>query len=201
MKIMDNVKFFLTLITVGIALFILLNLKTCGCKTKIQEVRDSLIQTNHIVDTIYAKDTIYIFKKIKIKVLDSLANKTKDSTNLNVLRVYNDSLNDSNITINYKDTVLGKLISKDLSYKLKVPIKILDTTIITKTYTNTITKTEYKPSRFSLSTGFSGITNKQTIGLEPFIKADIKTIGLQYGYDFINKNHRISISKQLFKIN
>lgn len=95
-----------------------------------------ITQIKHTRDTIWAKDTVYTFKTVKIpkKVVDTIYKPVYiDSNDCKIVSLYHDSLIDSNINIYYKDYVQGILRAKDVSYKLKVPIKIIDSVNIKET--------------------------------------------------------------------
>jgi len=129
----------LKLIKWGIILIIAILLTTCGTGL----VKD-LIKANkptsdttvvHKVDTIFAHDTIYKFKGIKVPVPyiihDTVVKVDGKDTCVNI-KVYQDSLVDDNINIYYKDYIAqGTLLGKDLSYKLKVPLRIIDSQTMT----------------------------------------------------------------------
>lgn len=141
------------------------------------------------VDTIRDTTTVFKIKEKKVikytyiyKPIDSLK-----YNNLKQYRVYQDTTRDSNIVIFSKDTVLGYLTSKSLSYKLLVPLRIYDSTklIITKEIPKPILPKYqvkigmlFNPKGIIPTLDLSIKRNTYTIGYDPFNK--IPTIGYKY---------------------
>jgi len=104
--------------------------------------------------------------------------------------VYKDSMSDDNITIYSSDLVEGRLLNKDLKYKLKVPL------IITKTIENT---TETKVGGLFLTSGLGGNQNafdNVNLGLQYVAKKDY-LVG--YNFNLLRKTHNIQVGFKLFR--
>ena len=176
----------------------------CGNKNII--ISDSIKNTSdtisiHKRDTIFLKDTIIVFKdklvskpypiyidtnKIKLQPLDSLQ--------LYRFFIYNDSIEDSNIKIYSKIVTRGKTLNSfKPSYKLKVPIVIIDS--IKTIIKDSIFITSTKLSKYQLSIGF--ITSPQI--LAPMIDLSINRSTYSIGYDPFNKQPLIKYSFRLWK--
>lgn len=190
---MDN-KFLYGII---IVLFILLLIdKGCQKPNKPFNQIETYIDTIRTSDTIWAKDTIYKFKTVRLpKATDSIfihdtikINKfLVDYVDCSYLRIYNDSAWDENLTIYYVDTIFGILFSKNLSYKLKVPVIINNNITINK------------KSKFSLYTGIEIGGNKQTFNLSPYILANYKRNQYFYRYDLMNKTHNLGLGIRILQ--
>lgn len=137
-------------------------------------------------DTIWAKDTLYVYKKTP-SLTDSIFIYNTDSTMCNYIREYKDTIEDSNMVIFTDDLVQGRLIESGFSYKLKIPIKIIDSV------TTTITKTNIE--KYSISVGALGSTKQLT----PILIFNKKDLYLQGGYDIVNKTPVLGIGYKIFK--
>ena len=113
---------------------ILFMFKTCKPVPIKTEYQDNII-TEHHYDTIYHKDTIIKFKTIFYPKVDSVIKiQYKVDSNLcHFERIYNDTLRNSQLDIYNRSKVIGLLETNSISYKLKVPIIIKDSIIVTKT--------------------------------------------------------------------
>lgn len=187
----------INLIKWGIILVIvILLLKECGSTIK------SLVNLNkpkpdttiiHKIDTVFAKDTIYKFKGIKVPVPyiihDTIVNIDGKDTCTNI-KVYEDSLVDKNISIYYKDYISqGTLLGKDLEYKLKVPLRITDS------ITTTIKiPTLYHPT-FQLN---AGLTAGSSL-FAPTIGVSYKRHNMFVGYNLSTKQPILGYSFVLFR--
>jgi len=152
----DNI---ITLVKWGLALIIvILLLQECGStwKTLIKANKplpDTTIVTK--IDTVWAKDTIYKFKTIKINVpVVTTLTPTQDTTQCNKVRIYTDSVSDKNITIFLNDTVQGYLLGTKPTYRLKVPLTI------TNSSTVTIKVPTLYPPVFQIETGLTVGSNR-----------------------------------------
>ncbi len=192
-KIKDIIKYFYYIGILILVIFLILNHKSCEDKLIKELIKPSkdTIDFNIKVksDTIYIKDTILSFKYIKIPIpkIDTLYKVVYlDSGACNRIYVYEDSLKDTNISIYYKDYIQGILRNKNISYKLKVPIKIIDsiTTIIT------ISK---KPT-FEFTGGF--VAGKGIIS--PNIEIGLKRHKIGLGYNLISKSPNFSYKYTFF---
>ena len=134
----EKSKYSKSIITLILVIIVILLLKDCvnGSKSDFKPISDTL--TIHKSDTI--RDTLTVFKtkeKVVFKYVDVEKDiDTSKYSEIRKFRVYKDTIRDSNIVIFNNDTILGYLTSRNLSYKLLVPLKIYDstTTIITKEY-------------------------------------------------------------------
>lgn len=132
---MEKVKSYILLfLTFVVLILIILSIKDCsGLKEPLVPIKNDTTIIHH-KDTIWTKDTIFSFKHIKIPVkqVDTVFKPIYIDTNdCKRVFVYKDSLVDSNLIIYYKDYIQGILRDKELSYKLKVPLKIYDSVIET----------------------------------------------------------------------
>lgn len=176
----------------------------CGNKNSdVQKIIKNTSDTTstHKRDTVFAKDTIIVFKnrfiskpypiyidtnKIKLQPLDSLQ--------LYRFFIYNDSIEDSNIKIYSKIVTRGKTLNSfKPSYKLKVPIVIIDS--IKTIIKDSIFIANTKLSKYQLSVGF--ITSPQI--LAPMIDLSINRSTYSIGYDPFNKQPLIKYSFRLWK--
>lgn len=118
---------------------------------------NSFIDTvkTHTRDTIWAKDTIItppiVIKSNPIVIHDTILKPASiDTLEMYKFFTYKDTIKDSNIDIYRDATTQGKTLRYNkISYKLKVPLKIIDskTLIITKT------DTSYRQPKYSINIG------------------------------------------------
>lgn len=146
----------------------------------------TITKVKHTTDTIWAKDTLYSFKNIIIpkRIIDTIYKPIYiDSGICNTVSLYTDSLIDSNIVINYKDYVQGVMRNKEITYKLKVPLKIIDSIVVDKTQIIKPTKglstsliatnrmiapgiaIRHKNNEFGINLGISSPINNPSLGL------------------------------------
>lgn len=119
-------------------------------------------------------------KEVSVLVYDTMACKT--------VKLYQDSLSDANLTIFSKDSVLGKLLGQNLSYRLKIPKEIHTTTTIT----DSIPYAVYMESKGIFLTGEAGGNRDMfqwSAGVD-FITSDW---GVGYRRDFVNKTHNVGV--------
>src|ERR1700739_2312702 len=116
-KIKDNLLLILVFIAI---VWLSLTMKSCNqSKIGLNEKHDTTIV--HHRDTIWAKDTLFSFKNIKIPVAYPVKGDTIykpiyiDTNKFKIVQVYQDSLIDSNITLYYKDYVQGALRGEKMS--------------------------------------------------------------------------------------
>jgi hypothetical protein len=177
---LNNLLTFVAIFLIGMIIGMLLFNR---CQSIPQDKSDPITIIKHTRDTIWAKDTIFSFKNIKVpikvKVTDTIYKVTPiDSTACNTVYLYHDSLVDTNIVIYYKDYVQGLLKSKDMSYKLKVPLKIIDSVKIKETII-------VKPN-FNLSVG--SIVGPNI--LAPGVKVKFKKHEVGVNYNLISPTPR-----------
>lgn len=134
-------------------------------KHKTDSIRDTIriVSYKRYPKFVYLKDTL---KPYKI-----------DSNNLFSYKLYSDTLRDSNVVIWSKNKVLGELTESNISYKLLVPTKIVDSVFITKNINNT------KYSKNVIGLGV--ITSYNNIS--PIVKYSYKENNFLLGYNFIDK--------------
>lgn len=173
----------------------------CKCDSIINSTRGLIKHSNskidtvivHTRDTIWAKDTVYSFKNIRIPVpkivyRDTVINGKDSCTNI---KVYKDSLVDKNISIYYTDYVSqGELFGKDLDYKLKVPLTIIDS----KTVTITDSITTFKQPKYSFGVGAS--VGTQLLCPQANVTIDRHTFG--FGYNLQTKTPTIHYNFRLW---
>jgi len=180
---MKNFKFDFLVFLIGLLVGLFLMRSCNGPKNDLGGLRKIVITK----DTIWAKDTIYSFKTKFIKgATDSflITIDKIDSNTCKYIRTYRDTFNDSNLTIYSNDSVVGLLKSKQISYKLKVPLTINITKEITIDNTSTS----------SILGGVEVSTNMKILGLSPFIGFTYMNKMINYKYDILNKTHNIGIS-------
>ena len=174
---MKNRFYYIFIATLVVIVFFLGRQCSNSSKNDLKPVIDTLIL--HKVDTI--RDTISVFKtKIKIIFRPVYISKPVDTNkykNIPEYRVYQDTTKDSNVVIYSNDTVLGYLTSKQLSYKLLVPLKIYDSTKVI------ITKQVPILPKYQLKLG-SILSTKSII---PSFELDINKSNYEIGYDPFNK--------------
>jgi hypothetical protein len=194
-KIGQNIgKIFLGIII--IAVFILGY--QCGnnkntSKTQLEAHTDTLIV--HTTDTIFPKDTIVRFKIKPIKgKIDTLYKIVYlDSGACNRVYVYNDSIKTKDYDIYSKAHVQGLFRELDLDVRLKVPLRIYDTTKITIKDSIFITKSP----KYQIYTGIIA-TPKM---LAPTIDLSINKCTYSIGYDPFNKQPLIGFKYRLISWN
>lgn len=172
-----------------------------GCST-INYIKGLIKPSNSVkIDTVEVHDTIWPpkepiqFKEIPIPkpyyIHDTILKINGKDTICTNIKVYEDSLDDKNITIRYKDYVSqGDLIGKDLNYTLKVPLKIIDSKTITITKTDTL----FKSPKYSINAGLSVGTQL----LSPTVDFSIDRFTFQGGYNIQTKSPTIGIRYRLW---
>lgn len=192
-QLKDNVKY------VKWALIALISLVlVCKCDSILDSYKGLKTPLNrtdtvkvHTIDTIWAKDTIYSFKNIKVPVPSIVYRDIPGTDSCTNIKIYEDSLIDDKISIYYKDYVAqGELIGKDLDYKLKVPLTIIDS----KTLTITKTDTLFKHPKYSLNVGLS--IGTQLLTPEVRFSMDRHTFG--FGYNLQQKTPTIHYGFRLW---
>jgi hypothetical protein len=169
-----------------------------GCNKPEPEIVAPAPDSVIVSDTVWATDTTYLLPTVKkpewdtVYKIDTLEY-AGDPEDLFFTREYNDSLSDTNQTVFYHARTFGMLDSLAISYKLKIPIKITNTTTITNT--NIVTKIP----KFSIYTGLEVGGNTSTFSLSPIITLNIKNNSLSYRYGVLDKTHNIGVGIKLFK--
>jgi len=104
--------------------------------------------------------------------------------------VYYDTARSKDVVIYSTDTVIGSLVGKKLSYKLLVPLKIIDTTIVEITKDSLI----FVPNKYEIHAGL--IASPKMLAPTIEFSIDRSTYGI--GYDPFNKQPVISYKYRLF---
>lgn len=155
---------------------------------------DTVITTKR--DTIWAKDTIYVFKPkpiVKPIYIHDTVLKPSSIDTLEIYRFFNykDTLKDSNIDI-YRDIITqGKTLRYNkIAYKLKVPLTIIDSVKTTITKKDTI----YKQPKYSIGVGAS--VGTQLLCPTANFTIDRHTFG--FGYNLQTKTPTIQYNFRLW---
>ena len=201
---MSKENIFKTIKWVVIGVIILLLLKECNSAIKsylpgFKPKSDTVVVTSHTSDTIWAIDTIYKIKpkKVFIPVVDTFWKPVSIDT-MDFFRVFvsRDTFPDSNLTLFTETHYQGLLREIKPSYKLKIPIKIVDTVKVATTIT--ITNTVTVPSTLQMHIGAivsSGL-------LAPEVGVSLKRHTFRIGYNLYtpqNKFPTIGYSYTIFR--
>lgn len=170
---------------VVIFIIFLTKLEKCDRRQDIKFITKSDTLTVYKTDTIFAPDTTYVYLQHP-SIYDSIYIYEPDSTLCNYIRDYKDTINDTNITIFTSDIVKGKLLESKTSYKLKVPIKIIDS--VTTTITNTVIP------KYSLYGGLQ-VGNQE---VSPNLTFQKDKFYVQGGYNIIQKQPFIGFGYRLY---
>lgn len=192
---MEKLKNIIIWVLLGIIIILSL-FKGCGDNSPKTEF---IIKRDTVVKTILAPDTVIKFKTKyfpKWDTIYSFVDSSKWSKDLcKFERQYNDSTSDSNVTIFSNIRTIGLLKSSQLSYRLKVPVKI-ETTI--KTDSIIYVPTE-KGNKFTI-VGYGGVggnINQLNINVGAAILSKNKYYG--YSFDPINRTHNVNFGIILYK--
>jgi len=115
-----------------------------------------------------------------------------DTTKHEQAQLYQDSIEDDNLTLYYQSTVKGQLLNHSLDYKLKVPQFITKKIEISKPYPVPV-------NSLLLTGGFGGNINQfssLSLGLQ-FVSAKGWAVG--YEYDFLQKAHHVKLGIKLIQ--
>lgn len=195
---MNKENIFKTIKWVIIGIIILLLLKECRSIVNTfidnKSNSDTVVVTQHTSDTIWSKDTIYKFKPkyVFTSTVDTFWKPVFiDSTECNRISRYMDTMIDKNVEIYTDIHVQGRLRGLKPSYKLKVPLKIIDSVKVTITVTNTVTV----PSIFQVHVGAS----VSSMLLAPEVGVSYKRHTFKVGYNLQNKFPTIGYSYTIFR--
>lgn len=193
MEIKEQIKNYIILgsfLIIGILLMV----KSCGktvTKTEYQP------EVEHHYDTIYQKDTLIQFKtKYNTKPVYVYLDTTHiRATNVcDSIREYSDTLKNLQLDIYTKNSVLGILKSSNISYKLKVPIIIKDSSIVTKTVNNVI----IQPNKWDLY-AIGELGGSQTsFNMYPGIGLRVNRILVTSKYGILDKSINIGVGVKIF---
>lgn len=168
-----------------IFILVLTKLEKCDRIKNYKNITKSDTTIVYTSDTIWSIDTIFVYNQTPT-LTDSIYIYEPDSVLCNYIREYQDTIDDTNITIYTTDLVKGKLLESGLSYKLKVPIKILDSVKIT--INNTI------EPKIQL---YTGLTLSKNI-IAPMIGIQKNSLSLQGGYNILEKQPVIFIGYKFY---
>lgn len=193
----DNIQFALILCLFGYVIF----LQQCrqGTVSEPQEIqRDTIVR----IDTTPPPPIIIQLPRQQIQApiivyVDSSGQQVPtpeiDTQKHEVANLYQDSIEDENLTLYYESTVKGQLLSHELDYKLKIPKLITKTIEIPKPYPTPV-------STLLLTGGVGGNINQFSsirLGLE-FVSA--KGWALGYDYDLLQNVHSVRLGVRLFSL-
>jgi hypothetical protein len=187
---MEKLKNYLMLTMAFVIMVGLISIKSCRDNVKIQEK----ISIKEIHDTIWPKPVIvYLPSKVNPVAIKEIKIENPDTNLCKVERVYSDSLIDSNQTIYYNASTIGRLKGIQIGYKLKIPLRINTTREIT------IEKFNTKSPNFTLSGGLSVIGNMNQFDIAPIGIATFNNKSIFYSYHILQNQHQIGVAIRLFK--
>jgi len=191
----DNIQFVLILCLFGYVIF----LQQCG-QGKTQEIHEpttTIIRMDtilpapiivHLPRQDVPEPTIVYFDSSKNLVVNSLVDTSKHQ----VAQLYQDSLEDENLTLYYSSVIDGQLLQNKLDYKLKIPTRITKTIEVSKPYPVSV-------SSILLTGGLGGNLNQFSsvrLGLE-FVSAKGWAVG--YDYDLLQNVHSVKVGVRLVR--
>lgn len=165
--------------------FVIVLLKVEHCNPIKNQIVGSDTVMEYSSDTIWSKDTLYVYKKTPT-LTDSIFIYNTDTSMCNYIREYKDTIEDTNIVIFTDDLIQGRLIESGLSYKLKIPVKIIDSVKIT--INNKIT------NKYSL---YGGVQLGYK-SINPYIDFNKSKYQIGLGYDIYNKSPNIRLGYKLY---
>lgn len=193
----DNIQFALILCLFGYVIF----LQQCKQAPPSQDqpiLRDTIVN----IDTTLPPPVIIQLPRQKtpapiIVYVDSTGRSVPsskiDTQKHETASLYQDSIEDENLTLYYKSTVKGELLNHGLDYKLKIPKLITKTIEIPKPYPTPV-------STLLLTGGVGGNVSQFasiTLGLQ-FVSA--KGWSLGYDYDLLQNSHHVKLGVKLFQL-
>jgi hypothetical protein len=190
----DNIQFVLILCLFGYVIF----LQQCG-QSKTQEIQES--RTTIRMDTILPAPIIVQLPRQdvpepRIVYIDSskniVVNSLIDTSKHQAAQLYQDSLEDENLTLYYSSVIDGQLLQNKLDYKLKIPTRITKTIEVSKPYPVSV-------SSILLTGGLGGNLNSFSsvrLGLE-YVSAKGWAVG--YDYDLLQNVHSVNLGVRLFQ--
>ena len=155
---------------------------------------DTVTIISHTSDTIWAKDTVYkiVSKKVFIPVVDTFWKPLPIDT-IDFFRVFvsRDTFKTKELDLFTETHYQGILREIKPSYKLKVPVKIIDSVKVTTTVTNTVTT----PCIFQVHVGAS----ISSLLLAPEVGVSYKRHTFKVGYNLQNKFPILGYSYTIFR--
>ncbi len=195
----DNLQFVLIL---GLFAYIIF-LQQCKQGVSWSNDQEFKKDTTIVMDTIFPAPVIVqlprqTIPEPKIIYIDSsktiIQENAVDTSKHVATKLYQDSLEDENLTLYYQSLVDGQLLKNDLNYKLKIPKQITKTVHInTPVHTPT--------NGLFLNAGVGGNINtfsSLTIGLQFVSK---KGWALGYDYDLLQQTHQVKLGIRLLPLN
>ncbi len=196
---MNKNNIFTTIKWVTIAIIVILLLRECrGIVNTYIDINkpttDTVVEISHTSDTIWTKDTIYkiVPKKVFIPVVDTFWKPLPIDTN-DFFRVFvsRDTFKTKELDLFTETHYQGLLRQIKPSYKLKVPIRIVDSVKVTTTVTNTVTT----PCVFQVHVGV--LVSSQL--LAPEVGVSYKRHTFKVGYNLQNKFPTLGYSYTIFR--
>lgn len=124
--------------------------------------------------------------------IDSNARQVPKTEAAAVANLYQDSIDDQNLTLYYSSTIDGKLLGQDLSYKLKVPLAITKTVTITEPYPVPAAQLLLKSA-----VGFNQNGVKTwSMGLQVVSR---KGLSIGYNYGLLENRHEVSLGVPIWR--
>ncbi len=150
--------------------------------------KDSIITITR--DSILPKDTVYVFKpKWYPTPAETILVPIDTSGNVTRFFRYKDTLNDKNVDIYTDITTQGILKSSQVSYKLKVPLMIIDSVKIK------VSEPKLYPPVFQIHAGI--IVGRNLLAPEIGVSHKRSTFGI--GYNLLDKMPTIRYSYTLYR--
>lgn len=186
--ILDKIELICAIIIIAIIFYLG---KQCGSSKTNKILPDKVVTITNYRDTIFPKDTFIVYKLKPSKPIHDTVEKPiyLDSTQCNRIYVYSDSVKTKEYDIYSKAHIQGILRNLNLKVKLKVPLKIHDSTIVK------IDSLIYKPYKYEIHTGII-ITPKI---IAPMIDLSIDKCTYSIGYDPFNKYPVIGFKYRLLQ--
>lgn len=187
---MEKIKNYIILTLAFVIIIGLISIKSC--KDNIETLEKITVKEIH--DTVRPKPIIlYLPTQNNPKPIKEIIIEKLDTNLCKIERIYGDSLVDTNQTIYYNATTIGKLKDIRIGYKLKIPL------IINNTKEITIEKQVSKIPSFSVSAGLSVLGNRTQFDIAPLAILNIKNKSIIYSYHILQNQHQLGVSIQLFK--
>jgi hypothetical protein len=142
-------------------------------------------------DTIFPDTNRIISKEVSLSPIQV---KSSEGDSTKIVNVYIDSIVHPELVIYYNDTVHGKILSKKISHRLKVPLLITDSIVITETFEKEV-KVPQSGFWLGIQVG-GGPAGRYRIAPE-FEYISKSGFAYSYNYDFLNKVHSAGFKKRI----
>lgn len=192
----DTIQFILIVALFGYIIF----LEQCKGSRNQAEPLQTRPDTTIVIDTIFPTPIIVqmprqVVPEPRILYVDRDRNiiptAQVDTNQHQAAQLYQDSLEDENLTIYYKSMVQGSLLDYSLDYKLKIPTQITKTIEIVK-------PVPIPAHRLMFNTGvgvdYQGLSSV-TVGIQ-FVSRQSWAVG--YDYDVLQNQHSIKLGIKLW---